>query len=83
MSIVSLNETLYCQLFRCLHPKDLLRLSWCNKFLRAVLTSKSSRFVWAAALSAIEKLPPCPQDLTEIAYSNLLFHPYCFVRPAS
>ena len=68
------------QIFCLLHPKDLLRLSWCTKSLRAVLTSRSSRFVWATALAAIEGLPPCPQGLTEITYSNLLFHPYCCVR---
>ena len=77
----NLTGALDRQIFCLLHPKDLLRLSWCNQFLRSVLTSKSSRFVWAAVLSAVEGLPPCPQDLTEIAYSNILFHPYCYVRP--
>ena len=28
----------------------------------------------------VGRLPPCHQDLTEIAHSNPLFHPYCYVR---
>jgi hypothetical protein len=83
MVVVNFAGALGCQIFCFLHPRDLLRLSWCNKFLCAVLISKSSRFVWTAALSTIEDLPDCPQDLTEIAYSHLLFHPYCCVRLAS
>ena len=58
-------------------------MSWANKAFRNVLTSKSSRHIWIAAFNNIPEVkrpPPCPEDLTEIAYANLLYNPRCVVR---
>jgi len=57
-------------------------MSWANKAFRSVLTHKSSRPVWIAAFDNIPeglRPPPCPQDLTEIAYANLLYNSLCMV----
>ena len=59
-------------------------MSWANKAFRSVLTHKSSRQVWIAAFNnipeALERPPPCPEDLAEIAYANLLYNMLCMVR---
>jgi len=31
-------------------------------------------------LPKAQRPPPCPEDLTEIAYANLLYDPFCMVR---
>ena len=57
-------------------------MSWADKAFHSVLTNKTSRQVWVAAFGNIpetQRLPPCPEDLTEIAYANLLFNPRCMV----
>jgi len=71
------------QIFSLVYPVDLLGMSWANKAFRNVLTSKSSRRIWIAAFNNIPEFkrpPPCPEDLTEIAYANLLYNPCCMVR---
>jgi len=58
-------------------------MSWANKAFHNVLTSKSSRHIWIAAFDNIPEVkrpPPRPEDLTEIAYANLLYNPRCMVR---
>jgi len=30
-------------------------------------------------LPKAQRPPPCPEDLTEIAYANLLYDPFCMV----
>jgi len=58
---------------------DLLRVSWINKAFRNVLARKSSRRVWMATFDNLPKAqrpPPCPEDLTEIAYADLLYDPF-------
>jgi len=58
-------------------------VSWTNKAFLSVLTTRSSRLVWIAAFNNIPKPrrpPPCPEDLTEIVYANLLYNPRCMVR---
>jgi len=64
------------------HPADLLRTSWTNKTFHNTLTSKSSRRIWVAVFNNIPEArrpPPCPEDLTEIGYANLLYNPCCMV----
>ena len=61
---------------------DLLRMSWTNRTFRSVLTNKASKHIWMATFDNIpeaQRPPPCPEDLTEIAYANLLYNPRCMV----
>ena len=62
---------------------DLLNLARTCKSLRAILMHKSSRFLWEAALRQVEDLPPCPADLTEPEYTNLIFYTRCHVSTDS
>lgn len=64
---------------RYLTPKDLLSLARTTKSLRAFLMSRNSRLFWKTARRNMEDLPPCPADLSEPAYANLLFDSHCHV----
>ena len=81
----SLQGLILCfrrQIFSFLAPRDLVRMSWTNKEFRRVLTSRSTRNIWRAALDSVDGLPPCPAHMNEIEYSTVLFHVACHVRPA-
>jgi len=70
------------QIFSLVHPRDLMRISWTSKTLNEFLTSKSSRHVWQASFKMVpesEKPPPCPSEITEMAYANLLYGQGCMV----
>ncbi|VDC05306.1 unnamed protein product [Peniophora sp. CBMAI 1063] len=64
-----------------LAPGDLVNLSRTNKMLRGVLLSRrSSTHVWKRALAgpAAFNCPPCPEDVSEPVWANLLFgEPRC------
>ena len=44
---------------------------------------KTSAFVWKTARRQVRDLPPCPADLTEPEYANLVFYARCHVRTHS
>ncbi|KAF8959594.1 hypothetical protein BDZ97DRAFT_1837041 [Flammula alnicola] len=69
-------DVLY-EILGLLNPIDLLHLSRTTKALRGVLMTRSAIFVWKLARSNVEGLPPCPDDLTEPQYANLLFADSC------
>lgn len=54
-------------------------MSWTNKEFRHVLTSRSTKNIWKAALESVDGLPPCPPYMNEIEYSTVLFHVACHV----
>ncbi|KAI0681965.1 hypothetical protein BC835DRAFT_1531354 [Cytidiella melzeri] len=60
-----------------LHPKDLLNLTRTSKGLREFFMSRNTLSLWKAARLNLPTLPPCPADLTEPAYANLMFDPHC------
>lgn len=60
-------------------PEDLLHLSRTSAGLRDMLMSKSSRRVWEAARTVQGTIPPCPSDLSEPQYADLLFGKGCSV----
>ncbi|EIW52705.1 uncharacterized protein TRAVEDRAFT_76372, partial [Trametes versicolor FP-101664 SS1] len=66
-----------------LHPLDLLHLSRTSKQLRSIMLSARSRSVWITSLASIDGLPPCPKDMSEPAYSALLFCRACNVSIAA
>ncbi|KDQ62846.1 hypothetical protein JAAARDRAFT_202398 [Jaapia argillacea MUCL 33604] len=65
------------EIFSHLLPIDILHLSRTTKALRRVLLHRSSTSIWRAALSNVEDLPECPEDLSEPQYANLAFSPHC------
>nr|GAT50133.1 predicted protein [Mycena chlorophos] len=67
------------EIFSHLEPLDTLNLSRTTKTLRAHLMTRSSRFIWTAALRNDPDLPPLPDDLSEPAYVNLAFSRHCHV----
>jgi hypothetical protein len=71
------------QIFSLVHPKDLLHISWTAKILNKFLTSKSSRHIWQTSFKTVpekEQPPPCPSEMTEMAFANLVYGRYCTVR---
>ncbi|KAF9645813.1 hypothetical protein BDM02DRAFT_399008 [Thelephora ganbajun] len=68
------------EIFSLVHPRDLLHISWTAKVLNGFLTSKSSRHVWQASFKTVpenEQPPPCPPEMTEMAYANLVYGQCC------
>ena len=41
--------------------------------------SKSSKFVWLNSFAADEDVPKCPKDISEPAWAQLLYNPFCQV----
>jgi len=41
--------------------------------------TRSSKSVWMSAYGNVPGLPPCPSDLNEVQYANLLFSNHCHV----
>ncbi|KAJ7085781.1 hypothetical protein B0H15DRAFT_846352 [Mycena belliarum] len=69
------------EIFSQLYPVDLLSLSRASKALRAIVLRKSVAFIWKQAFSNFTDHglpPPCPDDLNEAQYTNLLWGKYCF-----
>ncbi|KAF8186012.1 hypothetical protein BJ912DRAFT_852529 [Pholiota molesta] len=67
------------EIFSHLAPLDLLRLARTTKELRKLLLHRSSTFVWKAALSNVEGLPACPEDMSLPCWTNLVFDHHCQV----
>ncbi|RPD57570.1 hypothetical protein L226DRAFT_610613 [Lentinus tigrinus ALCF2SS1-7] len=65
------------EIFSLMHPRDLLNLARTSKEFRAFLMSRQSEPFWKAARRRVEGLPECPPFLSEPAYANLVFFPYC------
>lgn len=41
---------------------------------------KSNKFIWVNSFAADEEVPKCPKDISEPAWAQLLYSPYCQVR---
>ncbi|KAK0207846.1 hypothetical protein DFS33DRAFT_386768 [Desarmillaria ectypa] len=74
---MNLPLELWLEIFKLLHPFDLLRLSRTNLQFRSVLMNRSSEIVWRAARSDIPKLPGPRPELSEPAWANLAFDSTC------
>ena len=72
-------NTIWNQIFSHLDPLDLLHLARSTKAFRSFLLNKNAIGIWRSAREHIEGLPPCPPYLSEPAYANLAFSPYCHV----
>ncbi|KAG1774062.1 hypothetical protein EV702DRAFT_557720 [Suillus placidus] len=66
------------EIFWYLHPLDLVYLTRVSKLFRSFLLSRrKAKSLWTRALKRIDRLPQCPSYLSEPAYANLLFWPFC------
>ena len=61
-----------------LHPSDLIHLARASRVIRAHLMTKNASQVWKSARDNL-RLPPCPSDLSEPQYADLLFEKGCYV----
>ncbi|KAF6757008.1 hypothetical protein DFP72DRAFT_892921 [Ephemerocybe angulata] len=83
MTLAGLPLDLLSEIYALLHPVDLLQLARMSKVFRKVLMNRqaSRKMIWLPALASIRGLPPCPKDLAEPRYINLLLESTCDVRP--
>ncbi|KAG2156687.1 uncharacterized protein EDB93DRAFT_927123 [Suillus bovinus] len=66
------------EIFWYLHPLDLVHLTRVSKQFRLFLLScRKAKSIWTGALKRVDRLPQCPSYLSEPAYANLLFWPFC------
>jgi len=41
--------------------------------------NKSNKFIWLSSFAAEEEAPKCPKDISEPAWAQLLYSPFCQV----
>ncbi|KAG6916758.1 hypothetical protein DXG01_005503 [Tephrocybe rancida] len=75
--LIDLPIDVLFEIFGHLKPFDLLKVARVSKEFRRLLMHRSSKSVWQTALKSIPDLPPCPPDLDEPAWVNLVFDPHC------
>ncbi|GAA5852742.1 hypothetical protein JCM9279_003953 [Rhodotorula babjevae] len=67
------------EIFSHLYSNDLLALSMVNKQYRALLTAKSSTYIWKAARDKLELPDVVTEHFSEIHYATLIFGRECQV----
>ncbi|KAF5341658.1 hypothetical protein D9611_002145 [Ephemerocybe angulata] len=79
VTLTGLPFDLLSEIYALLHPVDLLQLARTSKVFRKVLMNRqaSRKMIWMPALASIRGLPPCPKDLAEPRYINLLLESTC------
>ncbi|KAF9069334.1 hypothetical protein BDP27DRAFT_1421120 [Rhodocollybia butyracea] len=55
------------EIFCCVEPGDLLRLSRTSKDIRTILMSRRYEYIWRSARQNVDGLPPLPNDLTNLS----------------
>ncbi|KAJ6594184.1 hypothetical protein B0H19DRAFT_1094306 [Mycena capillaripes] len=78
--LVDLPLDVFLEIFKILHPLDLLYLSRTNKALREFLLDRSNASIWRVSLEHVEGSPPkCPSYTSEVQWTRLLFEEVCHV----
>lgn len=67
------------QIFRHVHPLDLVNLSRTTKSLRAVLLDRSAAWIWKAAIDSFPGMPKPMPGMNEPQYLSLMLDPHCYV----
>ncbi|KAG9083804.1 hypothetical protein FS749_005721, partial [Ceratobasidium sp. UAMH 11750] len=75
--LMNMPIEVFTEIAKYLYPLDLILLSRANKFFRQLLLSRSAIQTWQHALSNVDGLPPCPEELCEPQYAALMFTKYC------
>lgn len=65
------------EIFRSMHPRDLLHVSRTTKVLRAVLMNKSSIWIWKDSYAAASDLPPIAEGMTVPQFVSLAYDRIC------
>ncbi|KAH6919063.1 hypothetical protein BKA70DRAFT_40662 [Coprinopsis sp. MPI-PUGE-AT-0042] len=66
------------EIFKYLEPYDLLRLARTTRALRAILMRPYAKEIWHSSFATIQgPFPPCPDDLNEPQWANLMFSNHC------
>jgi hypothetical protein len=60
-------------------PLDLLDLTRTSKAFTEIFVNRESVLIWKAVCKNIKDLPPCPDDISEPAYVDLIFCAFCKV----
>ncbi|KAJ3557330.1 hypothetical protein NM688_g1532 [Phlebia brevispora] len=76
-SLPTMPLDILAEIMSHLQPPDILNMSRANKTFRRFLMTRSSEFIWRRARENVPGLPPCPEDLSEPAYANLVFDTHC------
>ncbi|KAI5823101.1 hypothetical protein K523DRAFT_317401 [Schizophyllum commune Tattone D] len=67
------------EIFRSLHPADLLHLSRTTKAFRALLMSRMSSWLWKDSYAVYaHDLPPIPDDMTIPQFMSLVYDRICY-----
>ncbi|KAI0310926.1 hypothetical protein OF83DRAFT_1295639 [Amylostereum chailletii] len=61
------------EIFRCLHPSDLLQLARVSKPFRQILMSEKRASLWRDSYVFTDGAPLCPEGMSEPAWAHLLF----------
>ncbi|RXW22256.1 hypothetical protein EST38_g3621 [Candolleomyces aberdarensis] len=75
--LIDLPLDILCEIFKLLPPLDLLQIARTAKSFRKFLMNRASKSIWTHVLSAVEDLPPCPDDLSGPQYAYLMFTNHC------
>ena len=65
----------FVQIFECLHPVDLYHLIQSTRMFRSIILNPRYRGVWTSAFRKHKDLPSCPEGISELQWSSLLFGP--------
>ncbi|KAF8602606.1 hypothetical protein BDV93DRAFT_509153 [Ceratobasidium sp. AG-I] len=77
-SLRRIPVVLLFQIASCLRADDVLALARTSKLFRMALMNHASVAVWRAAISNTEKLPQCPETISEPRYVAVIFATLCF-----
>lgn len=65
------------RIFSHAHPKDLIALSRTNKWLRFLLASRSSAYIWRKAVDALKFFPLPPVEVNYFKWLELFYSKTC------
>ncbi|KAH6919065.1 hypothetical protein BKA70DRAFT_1176815 [Coprinopsis sp. MPI-PUGE-AT-0042] len=67
-------DNLWHEIFKYLEPYDLLRLARTAQAQQTILMCLHAKEIWHSSFAAIAgPFPPCPNDLNELKWANLMF----------
>ena len=67
------------QIFKLLHPRDLLSLARTSKAISGFVLHPKQEYIWKHSRKQTEGMPQCPSFLSERAFAHFLFAAFCHV----
>ncbi|THH06437.1 hypothetical protein EW146_g9611 [Bondarzewia mesenterica] len=68
---------LLLEILSYLRPQDLLQLSRSSHWLRSVLLRRQNASIWTRCINNVDRMPPCPEYLTQPHYASLVCEFFC------